>query len=157
MALPPHSLHNVLCRPCWQMLRPPQSLQMLFFLPCLQVPLPPQYLHWLRILACSQMPLPPQSTHRLWTLSCSQITCGIASTNLNAVANRDPRLYPLGFTGKVKPFCLQKSLLLSPAQQTRQLPFSLRCSVARCSRRSAVCRWCETDVCPCHYKFTQMC
>ncbi len=71
MALPPHSLHLLLCLPCGQMAPPPHSLHVLLILPCGQMLLPPHSLHVSLILPCGQMALPPHSLHLSFCLPCS--------------------------------------------------------------------------------------
>ena len=68
MLPPPHSLHWLLMRLCWQMPSPPQSLHWFLIRLCWQMPAPPHSLNWLLIRACWQMLAPPHSLRSRRTL-----------------------------------------------------------------------------------------
>ena len=68
MPAPPHSLHRLLSRWCWQMLAPPRSLNLFILRWCGQMLAPPHSLHWLLMRWCSQMLetlLPPGNLCRI--------------------------------------------------------------------------------------------
>ena len=68
---PPHSLHWLLCLPCWHKAEPPQSLHWRFCRPCRHMDEPPQSLHRLLRRPCGHICEPPQSLHRLFCRPCS--------------------------------------------------------------------------------------
>ena len=62
MLPPPHSLHWLLMRLCWQMPSPPQSLHWFLIRLCWQMPAPPHSLHLLLCRLCSHCPdFPPRA------------------------------------------------------------------------------------------------
>jgi len=96
MALPPQSLHRLLCCWCSQIELPPQSLHWLFTRWCSQRPLPPQSLHSLLRRWYSQMLLPPQSLHVLLRRWCSQMLLPPQSLHLLLTRSCSNREGPCG-------------------------------------------------------------
>ena len=73
---PPHSLHVLLMRWCWQMLAPPHSLHLFLSRWCGQRLAPPHSLHWPLGRWCWQMLDPPHSLHLLLWRLCGQTLRG---------------------------------------------------------------------------------